>query len=141
MAESGLKGYAVESWFGLFAPAGTPPDIVTWLNAETAIPMRAPRRASPLCQQSNAGRMRMQSVMPVPRRSMPSASWPGETTIRSEAPKFGVCTRGMSESPGSGSAGMSSQPERNEYEWLNGCRIRSVLYQPQFACGSFMPSR
>lgn len=43
MAESGLKGYAVESWFGLFAPAGTPPDIVTWLNAETAIPMRAPK--------------------------------------------------------------------------------------------------
>ena len=42
MAESGLKGYAVESWFGVFAPAGTPPDIVTRLNTETAIAMRAP---------------------------------------------------------------------------------------------------
>lgn len=42
MAESGLKGYAVESWFGLFAPAGTPPDIVSRLNTETATAMRAP---------------------------------------------------------------------------------------------------
>jgi tripartite-type tricarboxylate transporter receptor subunit TctC len=29
IAESGLPGYAVEGWTGLFAPAGTPRDIVT----------------------------------------------------------------------------------------------------------------
>jgi tripartite-type tricarboxylate transporter receptor subunit TctC len=33
--ESGLKDFEVESWAGLFAPAGTPAEIVTRLNAET----------------------------------------------------------------------------------------------------------
>ena len=34
IAESGLPGYAAVTWFGLFATAGTPPDIVRKLNAE-----------------------------------------------------------------------------------------------------------
>jgi len=34
LAESGLAGYEVGSWQGVFAPAGTPPDIVKRLNAE-----------------------------------------------------------------------------------------------------------
>jgi tripartite-type tricarboxylate transporter receptor subunit TctC len=33
--ESGLKDFEVESWAGLFAPAGTPAEIVARLNAET----------------------------------------------------------------------------------------------------------
>lgn len=33
-AESGLKGYELDSWFALYAPAGTPADIVQLLNAE-----------------------------------------------------------------------------------------------------------
>jgi len=33
--ESGLKDFEVESWAGLFAPAGTPAEIVTRLNAES----------------------------------------------------------------------------------------------------------
>ena len=33
--ESGLKDFEVESWAGLFAPAGTPAEIITRLNAET----------------------------------------------------------------------------------------------------------
>ncbi len=33
-AESGLKGYELDSWFALYAPAGTPGDIVQQLNAE-----------------------------------------------------------------------------------------------------------
>jgi tripartite-type tricarboxylate transporter receptor subunit TctC len=33
--ESGLKDFEVESWAGLFAPAGTPVEIVNRLNAET----------------------------------------------------------------------------------------------------------
>ncbi len=33
-AESGLKGYELDSWFALYAPAGTPPEIVQQLNAE-----------------------------------------------------------------------------------------------------------
>ena len=32
--ESGLTGFEVESWAGFFAPAGTPPDIITRLNTE-----------------------------------------------------------------------------------------------------------
>jgi tripartite-type tricarboxylate transporter receptor subunit TctC len=34
LAESGLPGFEVGSWQGVFAPAGTPPDIVKRLNAE-----------------------------------------------------------------------------------------------------------
>lgn len=33
-AESGLKGYELDSWFALYAPAGTPADVVQLLNAE-----------------------------------------------------------------------------------------------------------
>ena len=33
-AESGLAGYELDSWFALFAPAGTPSDIVRQLNSE-----------------------------------------------------------------------------------------------------------
>jgi tripartite-type tricarboxylate transporter receptor subunit TctC len=33
-AESGLSGYELDSWFALYAPAGTPADIVQQLNAE-----------------------------------------------------------------------------------------------------------
>jgi tripartite-type tricarboxylate transporter receptor subunit TctC len=34
LAEAGLAGYEVGSWQGVFAPAGTPPEIVKRLNAE-----------------------------------------------------------------------------------------------------------
>jgi len=34
MAEAGLPGYEVTSWQGIFAPAGTPPAVVTRLNTE-----------------------------------------------------------------------------------------------------------
>ncbi len=34
IAESGLPGFAIDSWFGVFAPAGTPRPIVDRLNAE-----------------------------------------------------------------------------------------------------------
>src|SRR5205085_12280508 len=34
VAESGVPGYDANAWFGLFAPAATPKDIVARLNAE-----------------------------------------------------------------------------------------------------------
>ena len=33
--EQGLKGFDISAWTGLFVPAGTPPDIIARLNAET----------------------------------------------------------------------------------------------------------
>lgn len=35
VAEAGVKGYEASTWFALFAPAGTPSDIVQKLSAET----------------------------------------------------------------------------------------------------------
>lgn len=36
VAEAGVGGYAAESWYGLFAPAGTPRDVVDRLNQSAA---------------------------------------------------------------------------------------------------------
>ena len=36
VAESGLPGYEASTWFGLFATAGTPRDIVMKINSEIA---------------------------------------------------------------------------------------------------------
>lgn len=40
--EAGLPDWQASSWFGLMAPAGTPPDIVKRLQAETAKAVRQP---------------------------------------------------------------------------------------------------
>lgn len=34
LAEAGVEGYEVTNWFGIFAPAGTPKEIIALLNAE-----------------------------------------------------------------------------------------------------------
>src|SRR5690606_36474905 len=41
-AESGYKDYEINSWQALFAPAGTPADIVAKLNAEVARTLKLP---------------------------------------------------------------------------------------------------
>lgn len=41
VAESGLPGFEVSNWIGLFAPVGTPPEIVAKLNAEVQKIMRS----------------------------------------------------------------------------------------------------
>lgn len=42
MIESGLPGYEVSSWYGMFAPAGTPPSVVARLNADLLKVMALP---------------------------------------------------------------------------------------------------
>jgi tripartite-type tricarboxylate transporter receptor subunit TctC len=42
LAEAGLPGYDITSWYGVLAPAGTPPAIVQRLNAEVNAIMQMP---------------------------------------------------------------------------------------------------
>ena len=41
VAEAGVPGYAAESWYGLFAPARTPADIIDRLNKSAALAVRS----------------------------------------------------------------------------------------------------
>jgi len=41
VAEAGVPGYAAESWYGLFAPAGTPTEIVDRLNRSAAVAVQS----------------------------------------------------------------------------------------------------
>ena len=36
ISESGVPGFEAKSWFGLVAPAGTPPDIIKKINQDVA---------------------------------------------------------------------------------------------------------
>ena len=51
VAESGVPGYEVVYWYGLFAPAATPGEIVTRLHNETAQALRAPQVIASLNKQ------------------------------------------------------------------------------------------
>ena len=42
LEQAGLKGYEVSNWLGVFAPAGTPADIVKSLNAAIGRAMAVP---------------------------------------------------------------------------------------------------
>ena len=42
IAEAGLPGMEAGAWFGLFAPAGTPPAAVAWMNSEAKKAFDAP---------------------------------------------------------------------------------------------------
>jgi tripartite-type tricarboxylate transporter receptor subunit TctC len=48
--EAGLKGFEVESWAGLFAPAGTPTEIVARLNRETRKIVESPQVKAQIAQ-------------------------------------------------------------------------------------------
>jgi len=51
MIESGYPGFEAGSWYGLFAPAGTPPDIVSRLNADMVKSLRSAETRKLLSQQ------------------------------------------------------------------------------------------
>lgn len=42
MAEAGLRGFEVSNWYGMFAPAGTPREIISRLNSEIVKALAAP---------------------------------------------------------------------------------------------------
>jgi tripartite-type tricarboxylate transporter receptor subunit TctC len=48
MAEAGLAGYDISSWQAMYAPAGTPGEIVARLHAETAKLLRSPENQKKL---------------------------------------------------------------------------------------------
>jgi tripartite-type tricarboxylate transporter receptor subunit TctC len=41
VAEAGVPGYVAESWYGLFAPAKTPPDVIDRLNKSAALAVQS----------------------------------------------------------------------------------------------------
>ena len=51
MAEAGLQGFDISTWFGLFAPAGTPRDIIAKWNAEVAKILNSPEMREKLVAQ------------------------------------------------------------------------------------------
>lgn len=51
MAEAGLPGYAFTSWFGVLAPAHTPPEIIRRLNAAIVKALRLPDISANLSEQ------------------------------------------------------------------------------------------
>jgi tripartite-type tricarboxylate transporter receptor subunit TctC len=51
MIESGYPGFEAGSWYGLFAPAGTPAEILARLNADMAKSLRSPETRKLLSQQ------------------------------------------------------------------------------------------
>ncbi len=51
MSEAGVKGYSVTSWYGLLAPAGTPPPVLIRINNELNKAVRAPDIAERLAAQ------------------------------------------------------------------------------------------
>ena len=42
VAEAGVKGYAATNWYGMLAPAATPPHIIDRLNRELVNALKAP---------------------------------------------------------------------------------------------------
>ena len=74
MAEAGLKGYESSQWYGLWAPANLPPDLVAKLQQEAAKAMKSPQVAKALLEYG----------------FMPSGSTPEEfkTYIRQESAKY-----------------------------------------------------
>ena len=55
MSEAGLPGYAAGSWFGLLAPAATPPAIINKLQAEVARILKLPEVQQNLKQHDEVG--------------------------------------------------------------------------------------
>jgi tripartite-type tricarboxylate transporter receptor subunit TctC len=51
MREAGLPDYAIEFWYGVFVPAGTPPEIIQKLYEATQTAMRQPNVKAALARE------------------------------------------------------------------------------------------
>ncbi|HWI12902.1 MAG TPA: tripartite tricarboxylate transporter substrate-binding protein, partial [Burkholderiales bacterium] len=51
MQEAGVKGYESATWYGMLAPAGTPPEIINKLNTEIVAILRQPEINDRLSQE------------------------------------------------------------------------------------------
>ena len=77
--ESGVPDYEVTAWFGVFAPAGTPPEVVNRLNADLTSVLRAPEMQK-----------RLRELGAEPETASPEAYG---RYVRSEADKWGSVVR------------------------------------------------
>jgi tripartite-type tricarboxylate transporter receptor subunit TctC len=72
MAEAGLAGYDISSWQAMYAPAGTPRDIVSRLHAETVKALRAPENQKKLSELGlDAGGMSPDELLALMRSDIP----------------------------------------------------------------------
>jgi tripartite-type tricarboxylate transporter receptor subunit TctC len=72
MAEAGLAGYDISSWQAMYAPAGTPREIVARLHAETAKILRAPENQKKLSDLGlDAGGMAPDELLALMRSDIP----------------------------------------------------------------------
>jgi tripartite-type tricarboxylate transporter receptor subunit TctC len=51
MAEAGVPGFDISTWFGLLAPAGTPPDVIARWNADVTRILNTPEMRERLIAQ------------------------------------------------------------------------------------------
>ena len=72
MAEAGLAGYDISSWQAMYAPAGTPRDIVARLHAETVKALRSPENQKRLSELGlDAGGMSPEELAALMRADIP----------------------------------------------------------------------
>ena len=72
MAEAGLAGYDISSWQAMYAPAGTPREIVSRLHAETVKILRAPENQKKLSDLGlDAGGMSPDELLALMRSDIP----------------------------------------------------------------------
>jgi tripartite-type tricarboxylate transporter receptor subunit TctC len=72
MSEAGLTGYDISSWQAMYAPAGTPREIISRLHAETVKALRTPENQKKLSELGlDAGGMPPEELLALMRSDIP----------------------------------------------------------------------
>ncbi len=72
MSEAGLAGYDISSWQAMYAPAGTPREIISRLHGETVKALRAPENQKKLSELGlDAGGMPPEELLALMRAEIP----------------------------------------------------------------------